>query len=124
MDERRALVRAQGRIVKEYLDALTTCAVGHRNVCMTETIDQRLGAVDDEMAVADAERRSELVQERRELQAERARRLATGGLAALEEAFVQTVAAYSVCVGISYQAWREIGVPSSVLARAAVQRTQ
>jgi hypothetical protein len=42
----------------------------------------------------------------------------------LEDAFVGIAASYSVRQGISYQSWREVGVPASVLARAGISRSR
>jgi hypothetical protein len=43
-------------------------------------------------------------------------------LSALEAAFVKTAGAYSDRKGISYAAWRELGVPADVLKRANISR--
>ena len=42
----------------------------------------------------------------------------------LEEAFVGAASEYSDRKGISYSAWRELGVPAAVLKRAGVKRTR
>ncbi|HVT78054.1 MAG TPA: hypothetical protein VHD87_13550, partial [Acidimicrobiales bacterium] len=41
---------------------------------------------------------------------------------ALEAAFVQVADAYGKAKGISYAAWREIGVDPAVLKRAGISR--
>ena len=43
-------------------------------------------------------------------------------MAALEEQFVIAAKGYSERKGISWTAWREVGVPASVLERAGVSR--
>jgi len=43
-------------------------------------------------------------------------------LAALEADFVQVAASYSARKGISYTAWRELGVSADVLKRAGISR--
>ena len=43
-------------------------------------------------------------------------------LAALEAEFVAVASTYSSRKGISYTAWRELGVPADVLKRAGVSR--
>jgi len=43
---------------------------------------------------------------------------------ALEEGFVRNAASYSQRKGITWSAWREVGVPASVLAAAGIKRTR
>ena len=45
-------------------------------------------------------------------------------MVALERAFVKVARSYSTRKGISYAAWRALGVPASVLAKAKVARTR
>ena len=44
-------------------------------------------------------------------------------LGAIEGAFVEVAASYSKRQGISYAAWREVGVPAAVLKRAGISRS-
>ena len=44
--------------------------------------------------------------------------------AALEAQFVQYVSSYSQRKGISYSAWREMGVPAALLKQADIPRTR
>lgn len=64
-------------------------------------------------------RRLQLIQAKLE-----ATTLAVNGPAidALEEAFVKYAGSYGKRKGISYAAWREVGVPASMLARAGIER--
>ena len=43
-------------------------------------------------------------------------------LSALEADFVKTAAKYAERKGISYAAWRELGVPADVLKKAGISR--
>ena len=43
---------------------------------------------------------------------------------ALEDEFVGVAKAYSERNGISYQAWREVGVPAAVLSHAGISRSR
>jgi hypothetical protein len=81
-----------------------------------------VAAIEDELGIADAVARLKLVQERRDLQAERETLSSPVDLAGLEDAFVEIAASYSARQGISYQSWREIGVPAEVLSRAGIGR--
>ena len=77
-----------------------------------------------EMASASAVRELELVQERFDLEAE----LATMGekfdISALEEGFAKVAKGYSSRKGISYNAWRAVGVSAAVLKRAGISRAE
>ena len=63
-----------------------------------------------------------LVQERMDLDAALAAAETTVDLTALEDGFVEAAAGYGERKGISYAAWREVGVPAAVLKRAGVSR--
>jgi len=63
-----------------------------------------------------------LVQERMDLQKELEAMGTTVDLSALEAAFVKTAAKYAQRKGISYAAWRELGVPADVLKKAGISR--
>ena len=43
-------------------------------------------------------------------------------LSALESDFVKTASKYAARQGISYAAWRELGVPADVLKKAGISR--
>jgi hypothetical protein len=64
------------------------------------------------------------VQQAIDIEAELERRGGDAGpdLAALEKAFVKHAKSYSDAKGISYSAWREIGVSPSVLKTAGISR--
>lgn len=48
---------------------------------------------------------------------------ATVALADLQAEFIKVAASYSTRKGIEYRAWRELGVPATVLAQAGVTKT-
>ena len=79
--------------------------------------------IDAEYEVADPLTRVSLVQERMNLESESATLEAGQSLVELEEAFVATAKSYSERKGITYSAWREVGVPPSVLKAAGVSRS-
>jgi hypothetical protein len=67
--------------------------------------------------------RLSLIQERLDLKDE-LRRLDTAvDLTDVEAEFVAAAKAYGERKGISYQAWREIGVPAAVLKSAGISRS-
>ena len=121
--EALALGRVQGRAVRRYLDALETSRPKRGRRRTRDGVQKRLAAVDERLEVADALSRLHLLQERQDLEEELAS-MDGGGvdLTALEEEFVKAARAYSQRKGVSYAAWREVGVPASVLRRAGISR--
>src|SRR3954471_16349373 len=63
--------RYEGRVVRNYLEALEAHAPKRGRRRSADTVDARLATIEDELAVADPIRRLKLVQERRDLTAER-----------------------------------------------------
>ena len=116
--------RTEGRAVRNYLEALATHAPKRGRRRTVDSVDRRLTAIEAELETADPVRRLKLVQERRDLEAERDVLAAPVDLAGLEDAFVEIAESYSERQGISYQSWREIGVPAQVLARAGISRSR
>ena len=116
--------REEGRAVRNYLEALALHAPKRGRRRTVDTVDRRLAAIEEELPTADAMRRLKLLQERRDLSAERETLAAPFDLSALEDAFVAIAATYSTRQGIGYQSWREIGVPAAVLARAGISRSR
>ena len=116
--------RSEGRVVRNYLEALSANTPKRGRRRTPESIDRRLATIEAELPEADAMRRLKLVQERRDLLAERETLAAPVDLRALEDAFVEIVESYSARQRISYQSWREVGVPAAVLSRAGVSRSR
>lgn len=115
--------RAEGRAVKNYLEALEAHRPRRGRRRTPESIEARLRRIDDEFVDADAVKRLNLVQERIDLNAELAAMEDPVDLEALEEAFVAAAKGYGERKGISYTAWREVGVPAAVLKRAGISRS-
>jgi hypothetical protein len=86
-------------------------------------MQKRLDRIDAELATADPLKRLQLIQERLDLSAELEAAGQTVDLTGLEQDFVDAAAAYSARKGISYAAWRELGVEPAVLKRAGVSRS-
>ncbi len=115
--------RAEGRAVKNYLEALEQHRPKRGRKRTPESINNRLERIDDELATADPMTRLNLIQERLDLKDELKRMETAVDLSEFEKAFIDAAKAYSERKGISYQAWREIGVPASVLKAAGVSRS-
>ena len=125
-DEHKAALaegREQGRVVRHYLEALESHRPKRGRKRTPETITKRLAAIDEQLGTADPLNRLHLVQERLDLE----RELASSGddgtdLDELEAAFTEVAAAYGERKGLSYEAWRSIGVAPAVLKAAGISR--
>ena len=124
-DEHKAAMaqgRVESRAISAYLDALEQHRPKRGRRRTAESIDKQLAEIDDKLASANGITRLTLVQQRLDLQRERENIGATVDLSSLEDAFVAAAKGYSQRKGISYAAWREIGVPADVLKRAGITR--
>lgn len=118
--------RAEGRAVRDYLEALRSNKPKRGRKRTADSINKRLAAISTAMSDASAIEQLKLVQERRDLEAE----LASMGdgtkavdMASLEGEFVKVAKSYGSRKGISYASWREVGVPADVLGKAGVTRS-
>ena len=112
--------REQGRAVRRYLEALEAHKPKRGRKRTPESMQKRLAAIEDKLADADPLNRLQLIQERLDLQAE---------LAAAEHHGRPRRARgrvrrrgrrpYSERKGISYAAWRELGVDAAGAASEA-----
>ena len=114
--------RAEGRVVREYLEALRSSKPKRGRKRTPESITKRLDAIERELADASAIDELQLVQERRDLTAELEQIGSTVDISALEAAFVEVAKAYGERKGISYSSWREVGVAAATLASAGITR--
>lgn len=123
-DHKAALAegRSQGRAVRRYLEALDAHKPKRGRKRTVDSMRKRLQKIEEEFASADPLKRLQLVQERIDLEDE----MATAGnkvdLDALEREFVGAARTYSERKGISYAAWRELGVSAATLRRANISR--
>lgn len=115
--------RSEGRAVKNYLEALEQHRPKRGRKRTPESINARLDKIDDELVAADPVTRLNLIQERLDLKDELKRMERAVDLTEVEKEFVAAAKPYSERRGISYQAWREIGVPASVLKEAGISRS-
>jgi hypothetical protein len=76
--------------------------------------------IETEIVSADPLNRVNLIQERMDLTAELGSTTSTVDISDLEERFVVAAKSYSDRRGISYAAWRELGVDPAVLKKAVV----
>jgi hypothetical protein len=115
--------RAEGRAVREYLEALRANKPKRGRKRTPDSIKKRLSAIDDQLKTADPLGELRLVQERQDLSKELDSLGAAVDLGAIEDGFVKVAGEYSARQGISYTSWREVGVPAAVLRRAGISRS-
>ena len=111
--------------IRDYLKALEQSAPRRGRRRTTESVGHQLAALEGEMAGASVIRRLSLIQQRIDLEAdlEALSQAASVDLTALEAGFVTYAAAYGGRRGISYAAWREVGVSSATLKSAGIRRS-
>lgn len=115
--------RRQSRAIKAYLSAIKAKKPGRP--VTRETIEARLQRVASQLAASDDPLESlELVQLRLDLEAQVSAIGDSENMAELEKGFTEYASGYSDRKGISYTAWREIGVPAAVLRKAGIRETR
>jgi hypothetical protein len=117
-----AVGREQGRAVRAYLEALEAHKPKRGRRRTVDKIESRIDDINALLPTVDPVKRVHLVQERLDLTRELNAASSSDDLAALEAGFIRVALSYSASKGISYVAWREIGVPAAVLARAGLPR--
>ncbi len=114
--------RAQGRAVRRYLEALEANKPKRGRKRTPDSMKKRLARIDVEYEAGDQLKRLQLAQERLDLQRALDASSNTVDLTSMEHEFVSAAKAYGARKGISYAAWREVGVPDSVLRSAGITR--
>ena len=114
--------RAEGKIVRDYLEALKRTKPKRGRKRTPESIKRRLDTIKKEFENVDAVTQLKYAQERLDLAIELAELTAKVDIAPLEKAFVKIAKGYGERNGITYSAWREIGVDATVLKKAGVTR--
>ena len=123
-DEHKAALaegRRQSRALKRDLDALGSRRPGRP--VTPETLRNRLSDVELRIAAEDDPlRQLDLIQQRIDIETQLSHLEDAADIETLEAGFVEYAKAYSERKGISYAAWREVGVPAAVLKRAGISR--
>ena len=125
-DEHKAALaqgRVEGRVVRDYLEALKHNKPKRGRKRDPESIQKRLIQINEELEGADALNELLLTSEKRNLFDELEMLGAGGDISESEEAFIAVAKSYSERRNISYATWREIGVSAAVLKRAGVTRS-
>jgi hypothetical protein len=114
--------REQGRAVRRYLETIEAHKPKRGRKRTTESVEKRLAVIIEQLNDADALTRLHLVQERMNLEAELATSGNTVDIQGFEDEFVAAAGPYGARKGITYAAWRHLGVDAAVLRRAGIKR--
>ena len=111
--------------VRDYLKALEQNAPRRGRRRTPESVERQLAVLEGEMEGVSVTKRLDLIQQRIDLEAdlETLQQAGSVDLSALEAGFATHAAAYGGRRGISYAAWREIGVSSATLKSAGIRRS-
>lgn len=112
--------RVEGRVIRTYLDVLEANRPKRGRKRTIESITRRLSAIKRELESADTVTKLRLTQERMDLERELKIKKANADIGKFESQFVKVARAYSTRNGITYTAWREVGVSPQVLKRAGI----
>ncbi len=129
MDEVHKKALAEGReisrIVRDYLVTLEEHRPRRGRKRDIGSTERRLAEIDAKVKAEDNTlRKLNLIAEKEGLEADLERRQGeTSGYRDTEDRFVEVAAEYGRRKGISYSAWRQVGVPASVLTEAGISRT-
>ena len=117
--------KADNQAVRDYLDALAASAPKRGRKRTADSVKARLSAIGNAMGDASATKRLGLVQERLDLEAELDTMARAGSvdIDELEAGFVKAATSYGGRRGISYAAWREVGVSTATLKAAGIRRS-
>jgi len=124
-EHKEALVRGrrEASAIKAYLNAIATKRPGRP--VTKDSLNQRLGNVNEKIKASnDPLKTVDLIQTRLEIEKALKDAEDTNDISALETDFIEHAASYSVRKGLTYSAWRQIGVPASVLKSAGIPETR
>ena len=119
-----ALGRNESRVVNRYLEAIVAWKGKRGRKRTPESISMQIARLDKEIVNSGAVQRLELTQKRFDLVAEKERLNARVDLASVEKDFIKIAQSYAKRNGISYAAFREMGVSADVLKAAGISRAK
>lgn len=115
--------RSESSVVRAYLEALEAHKPKRGRQVTPDDLRNRIDTLREQAAQAKASDRLKLVQDRINLE-QRLESMEVGfDITALKEGFVKVAKAYAVRKGISYSAFREVGVSAAVLQEAGITRS-
>lgn len=115
--------RTEAAVVREYLELLET-AKKPRGRRTRSYLESRLATIAQQLEGNElsAMQRVELIQERMDCERDLAQLDDTSKLEAAEKAFIEHAGSWAARKGVTYGAFREIGVEPSVLKSAGIKR--
>ena len=116
--------RRESRAIALYLEALNSAKRRPGRKRTPTSIDERLAAISGLLPTSSQLQQLELIQERMNLEAEKAQLGSRGDISGLEKEFVKCARDFADRRGITYSAFRAKAVPAAVLARAGIKRTR
>jgi uncharacterized protein YicC (UPF0701 family) len=114
--------REEGRIVKDYLEALVAHRPKRGRKVTTETLTTRLNAIDEKFDTARPIEKLALAQERININEKLASTEQSFDMEELERNFVKVAKSYAERKGFGYDAFRALDVPVKLLKEAGVAR--
>lgn len=114
--------RRQGKAVRDYLEAVEQHRPKRGRKRTPESMRSQLERISEQLEDADPVKKLQLIQDRMDIEAELDAAENKPDLEALEADFVAAAKPYSERKGISYAAWRELGVEAAVLKKAGIKR--
>ena len=117
-----ARARSENKAVSTYLEGLESNRPRPGRRRTAESMQKRIEAIGEALESATPIRRVQLVQERIDLERALSAPAEIADISDLEDGFADAAVSYSGRKGITYSAWREVGVPAAVLKRAGISR--
>jgi uncharacterized protein YicC (UPF0701 family) len=121
--EAMAAGRTMGRTVKAYLNALESNRPKRGRKRTPDSIKRRLDAINETFEDAEPLKRLALAQERMDLEKELRSMESKVDVTSLEAEFTKVAKDYSASKGLTYDAWRQVGVAPEVLKKAGISRS-
>ncbi len=116
--------RNESRVVSRYLEAINA-GKGKRGRKRTpDSVSMQISKIDRELPDASAIVKLELTQRRLDLVIELERLSVRVDLRGVEKDFIKIAKSYADRTGISYSAFRTLGVPADVLKKAGISRSR
>ena len=112
--------RDQNKAVGAYLTALEEARPRRGRRLTKESIQKKLDDIEEAFEAATPLKRVQLIQQRIDLEQTLESMNEMSSIEEMEAEFVKAAHAYSERKNISYRAWREMGVPASVLKQAGI----
>lgn len=115
--------RKEARAIKAYLQALEARKPGRP--VSKDSLQRRMEKVNEKLEVSDNPLESvDLIQSKLDIEKALSEVENAQDLQTLQAGFIEHVGSYSERKGVSYTAWREFGVPASVLKEAGIKETR